>query len=39
MGTAFASGQAAGAAAALAVRGEDNYPALRKVLLEQGAIL
>ena len=39
MGTAFATGQAAGAAAALALQGRSDYPALRAALLDQGAIL
>jgi hypothetical protein len=39
MGTGFATGQAAGTAAALALQGRCDYPALRKVLLDQGAIL
>jgi len=39
MGTAFATGQAAGAAAALALQGRSDYPALRATLLDQGAIL
>ncbi|HXP95715.1 MAG TPA: FAD-dependent oxidoreductase [Telmatospirillum sp.] len=39
MGTAFAIGQAAGAAAALAARGTTDYVALRQALLDQGAIL
>lgn len=39
MGTAFATGQATGAAAALALQGRSGYPALRAALLDQGAIL
>ena len=39
MGTAFATGHAAGAAAALAAQGRDSYPILREALLAQGAIL
>jgi hypothetical protein len=40
MGTAFASGHAAGVAAALAAGGQPPTPdALRRVLAQQGAIL
>lgn len=40
MGTAFATGQAAGAAAAVhASRGDADYPTVRGILLEQNAIL
>jgi hypothetical protein len=39
MGTGFATGQAAGTAAVLALQGRSDYPALRKVLLDQGAVL
>jgi hypothetical protein len=39
MGTGFATGQAAGTAAALALQGQLDYPALREALLDQGAVL
>ena len=39
MGTAFATGQAAGTAAALVLQGRSDYPALRQCLLDHGAIL
>jgi len=39
MGTGFATGQAAGAAAALATQGRPGYAALRAALLDQGAII
>jgi glycine/D-amino acid oxidase-like deaminating enzyme len=39
MGTGFATGQAAGTAAVLALQGRADYPALRTALLDDGAIL
>ena len=39
MGTGFATGQAAGTAAALALQGRPDYSALRAALLDQGAVL
>lgn len=39
MGTAFATGHAAGVSAALRARGVDDIGAVRRVLLEQGALI
>jgi hypothetical protein len=39
MGTGFATGQAAGTAAALALKGKTDYATLRTALLDHGAIL
>jgi len=39
MGTGFATGQAAGVAAAMALQGRPDYAALKAALLDQGAIL